>query len=223
MTIASLEILIADDHPIFRKGLRQVLENEHRIGVVVEEASDGLRALELLETEKYNLAILDIEMPSKNGLDVVRAMRLRGISCPVIFLTMYDDKELLDEALELGVMGYVLKENAVHDILDAVNALLNGKPYISALMSSAMIKGKLQAERLSRKIPAIEALSITERKILRFISDGKTSKQIAEELHLSPKTIDNHRNNIATSLNIHGTHNLLKFAVQHKEEIIDLF
>ena len=219
MTIASLQILIADDHPIFRKGLRQVLENERRIGAVVEEASDGLRALELLETANYNLAILDIEMPGKNGLDVVRTLRNRGISCPVIFLTMYDDKELLDEALELGVMGYVLKENAVHDILDAVNALLNGRPYISALMSSAMIKGKLQAEHLSRNIPAIEALSITERKILRFISNGKTSKQIAEEMHLSSKTIDNHRNNIASKLNIRGTHSLLKFAVLHKREL----
>ncbi len=219
MTIASLQILIADDHPIFRKGLRQVLENERRIGAVVEEASDGLRALELLETANYNLAILDIEMPGKNGLDVVRAMRLRGISCPVIFLTMYDDKELFDEALELGVMGYVLKENAVHDILDAVKAVLSGKPYISALMSSAMLKGKAQAEQLSKHLPAIDILTTIERRILRHIADGKTSKQIAEEMHLSSKTIDNHRNNIASKLNIRGTHSLLKFAVLHKREL----
>lgn len=219
MTEKQLRIMIADDHPIFRQGLRQVLENESRIKAVVEEATDGVQALELLETGRFNLAILDIEMPGKNGLDVVRTIRYRGNKCPIIFLTMYDDKELFDEALELGVNGYVLKENAVHDILDAVNALLSGKHYISALMSEVLLKDKVKSEQLSQKIPSIDMLSQIERRILRQIADGKTSKQIAEELHLSSKTIDNHRNNIASKLNIHGTHRLLKFAVQHKTEL----
>ena len=218
MTKKNLHILIADDHPIFRQGLRQVLENDPRLDATLEEGYDGLHALELLESGSYNLSILDINMPGKNGLEVVRAMRAKGISCPVILLTMYDDKELLDESLELGVMGYVLKENAVHDIIDAVKAVLSGKPYISALMSSALLKGKTKSN-MSQALPSIDLLTEIERRILLQIADGKTSKQIAEELYLSSKTIDNHRNNIATKLNIHGTHGLLKFAVLHKSEL----
>jgi DNA-binding NarL/FixJ family response regulator len=219
MTEKALHILIADDHPIFRQGLRHVIENEHRINTVIEEASDGQSALEILETKNLDLAILDIEMPVKNGLDVVRALKPQGISCPIIFLTMYDDQELFDEAIELGVMGYVLKENAVHDILDAINAMLSGKPYISALMSSVLLKRNEQLKKLSRQLPSIKQLTSTERRILLQIANGKTSKRIAEEMHLSFKTINNHRNNIASKLNIHGTHNLLKFAVQHKSEL----
>lgn len=218
MTDLRMRFLIADDHPIFRQGLRQVIENEARIDAVLDEAYDGLRALELLEKENYNLVILDIDMPGKNGLDVVRSMRSRRIICPVIFLTMYDDKEIFDEALELGVLGYVLKDNAVHDIIDAIKAALAGKPYISALMSSALLKGKTKTN-LSQAFPSIDLLTEIERRILHQIADGKTSKQIAEELYLSSKTIDNHRNNIALKLKIRGTHGLLKFAVQHKSEL----
>jgi DNA-binding NarL/FixJ family response regulator len=211
-----LKILIADDHPIFRRGLRQLLEGERRLDAVVEEASDGSQVLELFETGTFNLVILDIEMPGKNGLEVVRTLRDHRNACPVIFLTMYDDEELFDEALDLGVMGYVLKENAVHDILDAVHAVLSGKPYISALMSSAMLKGKAQAEQLRQRLPAIDMLTTTERRVLRLIAEGKTSKQIAEEFHISAKTVDNHRTTIASKLNIHGRHNLLKFALRHR-------
>ncbi len=216
MTEKNIHILIADDHPIFRQGLKQVLENHLQKNSIIDEADDGEKAFELIKNENYHIIILDINMPEKNGIEVVRTMNNRGISCPVIFLTMYDDKELFDEAIEIGVKGYVLKENAVHDIIEAVNSILKGKPYISAIMSPLILQEKVKS---SKSFPSLSSLTAIEKRILRFIADGKTSKQIAEELHLSSKTIDNHRNNISSKLNIKGTHSLLKFAVQHKSEL----
>lgn len=215
-TEKNIHILIADDHPIFRQGLKQVLENQLHKNSIIDEADDGERALEYIEDGNFDLIILDINMPEKNGIEVVRTMNNRGISCPVIFLTMYDDKELFEEAIEIGVKGYVLKENAVHDIIEAVNSILKGKPYISALMSPLILQDK---SINNKNIPSLSSLTMIEKRILRYIADGKTSKQIGEELHLSSKTIDNHRNNISSKLNIKGTHSLLKFAVQHKSEL----
>ena len=135
-----------------------------------------------------------------------------------IFLTMYDDEELFDEALNLGVMGYVLKESAVREIVEAIRTVAGGKPYISGLMSKALLS------RSKREVPspgraALDQLTDAEKRVLRMIAQGMTSRAIADELHVSPKTIDNHRTNIASKLDIRGTHALLKFALRHQQDM----
>ena len=214
-----IRLLIADDHPIFRRGLRDVIEAERDLEIVAEE-SDGAAALETITRLHPDLVVLDIDMPKRGGLEVVRALGKADALPPVIFLTMYDDEELFDEALDLGVMGYVLKESATREIVEAIRTVAGGKPYISGQMSRALLS------RSGRTIPFpggkdLDQLSDAERRVLRLIAQGKTSKAIADELHLSPKTIDNHRTNIASKLNLRGTHALLKYALRHQRELSD--
>jgi DNA-binding NarL/FixJ family response regulator len=213
-----LRVVIADDHPIFRKGLRQVIESNTDIAIV-EEAEDGEAALRCVESARPDLAILDIDMPAKNGLEVLRELRARGVDTPVVFLTMYDDEEMFNEAMDEGVQGYVLKENAVRDILECIRLVTAGKYYISPTISSFLVQRNNRARELRKAMPGLDDLTSMERKILRLIAEGHTSKEIANVLHLSPKTIDNHRLSISNKLNIHGTHQLLKFAVQHKSRL----
>lgn len=213
----SLRITIADDHPIFRAGLRQVILAEKDLELVAEEA-DGAAALEAVRRLHPDIAVLDIDMPTMSGIQVVRALRAEDALPPAIFLTMYDDEELFDEALDLGVMGYVLKESAVKEIVEAIRTVAQGKPYISGLMSRALL-ARTRPSLPSPGRSALEKLTDAERRVLRLIARGMTSRAIADELHLSPKTVDNHRTNIAAKLEIRGTHALLKFALQHQQDL----
>lgn len=213
----SIRLAIADDHPIFRHGLKQVIGAERDLEIVADE-SDGDNALDAIIRLKPDVVVLDIDMPKKSGLEVVRALRLVDALPAAIFLTMYDDVELFDEALNLGVMGYVLKESAVKDIVEAIRAVAGGRPYISGLMSRALLAHSRREVRSPGRT-ALDQLSIAEKRVLRLIAQGKTSKAIADELHLSPKTVDNHRTSIASKLNIRGTHALLKYALQHQQEL----
>lgn len=213
----NLRLVIADDHPIFRAGLRQIIGAERDLEVVAEEA-EGVAALEAVLRTHPDIIVLDIDMPKKSGLEVVKALRQADAFPPTIFLTMYDDEELFDEALNLGVMGYVLKESAVREIVEAIRTVAGGKPYISGLMSKALLS------RSKREVPspgraALDQLTDAEKRVLRMIAQGMTSRAIADELHVSPKTIDNHRTNIASKLDIRGTHALLKFALRHQQDL----
>lgn len=213
-----LRILIADDHPIFRKGLRQVIETVPAY-TIVGEAEDGVAALEMITTLQPDVAILDIDMPQKNGLETVAILREQRHDVPVVFLTMYDDEEMFNAAVDSGVRGYVLKESAVRDILECIKLVAQGKHYISPSISTYLIRRDSRAKDLRKANPALDSLTATERKILGLIADGRTSKDIASILNVSPKTVDNHRLNIANKLNIRGTHQLLKFAVQNKSQL----
>jgi DNA-binding NarL/FixJ family response regulator len=211
----ALRILVADDHPIFRKGLRQVIES-HPSLVVVGEASDGAEALRSITDLKPDLAILDIDMPEKNGLEVARALKEQKSITDIIVLTMYDDEEMFNEAMDIGVRGYVLKESAVRDIIESIRLVREGKHYISPSISSFLVQRDSRSRELHKSVPSLDDLTGAEKRILRLIADGKTSKEIASVLNVSPKTVDNHRLNISTKLNLRGSHKLLKFALQNK-------
>jgi DNA-binding NarL/FixJ family response regulator len=213
----SLRLVIADDHPIFRAGLRQVIGAEHDLEIVAEE-TEGAAALNAILRTRPDIIVLDIDMPKKSGLEVVKDLRRADALPPAIFLTMYDDEELFDEALNLGVMGYVLKESAVKEIVEAIRTVAAGKPYISGLMSKALL-ARTKPSLPSPGRSALEKLTEAERRVLRLIARGMTSRAIADELHVSPKTVDNHRTNIASKLDIRGTHALLKFALQHQQDL----
>ena len=210
-----IRVIIADDHPIFRSGLRQVLV-AHDIVQVVEEVADGESALRTIEALKPDVAIVDIDMPKKNGLEVVKTLHAKSLDVPVIFLTMYNDREMFDKAMDLGVRGYVLKESAAREIVESIRLVAEGKYYVSPAISAYLIERHARAAELQKEVPGLELLTPTERKVLKLIADGKTSKEIAAAMNVSVRTVDNHRLNISTKLNIHGTHQLLKFAVQNK-------
>jgi DNA-binding NarL/FixJ family response regulator len=213
-----IRILIADDHPIFRKGLRQVIEAEPGLNVVAE-ADDGIRALEQIRQLKPDMAVLDIHMPNMSGYDLAKTVFEQQIEVEIIFLTMHKAEDLFNSAMDLGVKGYVLKESAVTDIVGGIKAVIDGEPFISPQLSSFLLNRSARSALLRESRPRLDDLTPTERRVLRMLADYKTSKQIAEELFIHSRTVDNHRANICAKLGLHGSHALMKFAVEHRSEL----
>ncbi len=214
----NIRILIADDHPLIRKGLRQVIEAETNFEVI-GEAPDGQQALGLIALHQPQIAILDVSMPELGGFDVARETQHRKLSTAIIFLTMHKDKNLFNKALDLGAKGYVLKDSALDEIVDALNAVAQGRPFVSAPLSGYLVQRMDRIGLLAQQVPGLNDLTPTEKRILKLIANYKTSKEIAEELHIHYRTVDNHRTNISTKLGLQGSHALLKFAVEHQAEL----
>ena len=211
-------LLIVDDHPVFRRGLRQIIE-EHPMFEIVGEASDGQTGLRLAAELKPEIAVLDIDMPRLSGIEMARTLQKMKPSTKVVFLTIYKEEDMFNAAMDLGVRGYVLKENAVDDILEALEKVARGETFVSQSMSEIGDRrsGRVQALLLSK--PQIEDLTSAERRILKLIAEDRTSKEIAGLLQISVKTVDNHRLNICHKLGLYGSHSLLKFAFDHKSHL----
>jgi DNA-binding NarL/FixJ family response regulator len=204
-------VIIVDDHPLLRRGLRDVI-GENSGFRIVGEASDGTEAMRLFASLKPHIAIIDIDMPQLNGLETLRAMRGLPFTIKPIILTMYREEDMFNAAMDLGAKGYVLKENAANDILAALEAVARGDSFVSTSMRSVGLRRGDRVRELLLSKPQIEALTPAERRILKLIGEDYTSKEIADLLQLSVRTVDNHRQHICNKLKLHGTHSLLKFA-----------
>jgi DNA-binding NarL/FixJ family response regulator len=204
-------VLIVDDHPLLRLGLRDVIGHDTRFKIV-GEASDGEEALRQLACLKPRIAILDIDMPHRNGLETLRAVRQLPFPVEVIILTMYNEEDMFNAAMDLGAKAYVLKENAANDILIALEKVDRGEGFVSALMLEAGQRRSDRVRELLLSKPQIESLTPAERRILKLVGEDYTSKEIATLLNLSVRTVDNHRQHICDKLKLHGSHSLLKFA-----------
>ena len=213
-----VSVVIADDHPLFRQGLCDVIAADKRFSVL-GEAGDGERALELIERFRPRIAVLDIDMPKLSGLQVAGEIIKQKVGTDVIVLTMHEDVEHFEKAIELGVMGYVLKDTAAGDIVRCIESVLAGKNYVSATLSRHLMKRHDIARHGVDARLGISSLTKAERKILRLISQGQPTKKIADVLYVSVKTVSAHRSNICVKLNLHGTNALLKFALEHKNEL----
>ncbi len=211
-------VLIADDHPIFRHGLRQIIESDARLAVVAE-ASDGEQALLALEETRPDVAVLDLTMPLKDGFAVARAARAARVETALVFLTMHKDEHYLSAALEIGARGYVLKDTAVTEIVSCIKTVAAGQDYISAALSSLLLRRRRDADTLAREHPVLDQLTPSERRILKMIAQGLTSRAIADALNIGVRTVEHHRNNMATKLGLQGSHALVKFAVKHAAEL----
>lgn len=215
---SEIRVVIADDHPVFRQGLRQVVELEHGIKVV-GEAGDGASALRMIQEFAPEVAVLDINMPQLKGFDVAREIRQQGLDVRVIFLTMYDDERMFNEALNVGALGYLLKDSAISDIVGGIKAVAAGQHFISPSISGYLFKRAARANALSEQTPSLDDLTPTELRILKLIAEYKTSKEIAAQLFISHRTVENHRTSICHKLNIHGSNALIKFALEHRYEL----
>lgn len=213
-----LRILIADDHPIFRRGLCDVIETDAGLQVV-GQASDGEYALRLVEEHHPDIVIFDVHMPKLTGLQAARRLIEGHSAARIVLLTMHEDEDLLNEALQLGVHAYVLKENAVEELVQAVRAVAAGQTFISATLSRMLVQRRERNEALRRDKPGLDSLTPTERRILRLIAEDKTSKEIAGMLGCAPRTVETHRQNISTKLGLSGSHSLLKFAFDNKTNL----
>ena len=212
------KLLIVDDHPVFRRGLREIIE-ERRIFEVVGEASDGKMALNAVEESQPDIIVLDIDMPRLNGLEMARVLQREKSPIRIVFLTMYKDEDLFNSAMDVGVKGYVLKENAGEEIIGALQKVAKGESFVSPSLSHAGERRKDRVQALLLSKPQIEELTAAERRILKLIAEDRTSKEIADVLQISIKTVENHRLSICHKLNLHGSHSLLKFAFDHKSHL----
>lgn len=213
-----ITIVIADDHPIVRQGLRQVIDEDRRLQVV-GEAANGATALDLVAHHSPDVTILDIDMPEMNGFDAARAIRQQAIKTEIVFLTMHRDEDMFNAALDAGAKGFVLKDSAMTDIIECIKAVAASEYYASHSLTSFLINRTRRAIELTERSPSIKDLTNTELRVLKLIATDMTSKQIGEELFISPRTVEKHRQNICEKLDLSGSHSLFKFAVQNRSMI----
>ncbi len=210
-----LRILIADDHPIFRRGLCDVIETDPSLELV-GQAANGEEALHCIAELKPDIAILDVHMPRLTGLQAARRLRESESPVKLVLLTMYEDESLLNEALDLGINAYVLKENAAEDLIQAIRAVAEGKTFITASLTGALLRRRSDSEALHRERPGLQRLTPSEKRILRLIADDRTSKEIADLLGCAVRTVETHRQNMSQKLSLSGSHSLLKFAYENR-------
>jgi DNA-binding NarL/FixJ family response regulator len=205
---ASMKVLIADDHGIVRSGLRMLLEQQPDIEVVAE-ASDGAEARDLAIRDKPDLAILDVKMPKLTGLQATREIRLQAPDVSILILSMYDDERYLFEALKAGASGYVLKAQADSDLLEAVRAVQRGEPFLTPEAQRALIQ-----DVLGEGAPREDELTPREEEIVKLVAEAHTNREIADILHLSEKTVENHRSNAMRKLGMRDRVELVRYAIR---------
>jgi len=214
-----IKVLIADDHPVVRKGLVQIATAAPEIRVVAE-AGDGETALRQIQELRPDIVLLDINLPRMTGFDVILEIESRKLPVRVIFLTMHSEEEVFNEAMDLGARGYLLKESAINDIVEAVLKVAAGHTFISSEITAHLLNRRRRAEAFDAACKGLSDLTATERRVLRLIAEYKTSKEIADELGSHYRTVENHRTNICRKLGIHGSHVLLRFALRNKSELL---
>ena len=209
-------IIVADDHPIFRQGLRQIIEKEFGFRVIAE-AEDGRAALELIKAHKPMVAVLDLDMPEMDGFSVARRLREMNLPVKIIILTMHKDELHFNQAIDLEVNGYVIKDGAVYEVVNCIKTVVRNQDYFSPAVSAFLLNRNRRAR--TQEQSSLGDLTPTERRILFLLAELKTTKEIAAELCISPRTVDNHRAHICSKLDLQGSHALVKFALQHKGEL----
>ena len=211
---ADTTIVLADDHPIFRQGLKQLIEKQPGLRVIAE-ADNGRSALELITKHVPAVAILDLDMPELDGFAIARRVREFHLPTRVVILTMHTDELHFSEAIDLGVRGYLIKDGAAAEAVNCIRVVAAGGEYVTPSLSSYLLR-RSRRTTSTHEPTGIDDLTPTERRVLSLLAELKTTKQIAAELGVSPRTIDNHRAHICSKLDLQGPHALTKFALEHK-------
>lgn len=205
-----IRVLVADDHPLLRNGLRQILAQERDL-MVGAEAEDSDQTLEYVEREPWDIIILDIAMPGRSGLDVLREIRRKHPELPVLVLSMHSEDQFAVRAIKAGANGYISKDNAAAEVVRAIRKILTGKKYVSAKLAE-ILADSLNAAAVR---PPHEALSDREFQVLCQLASGKTVSQIASEITLSVKTVSTYRARILEKMNMRNNAELTRYAIQN--------
>src|SRR5262245_22278725 len=213
-----IQVLIADDHPIFRKGLRVIIEDDPSL-IVVAEAEDGQSALARILESQPHVAVLDINLPPPDGLTIARVIRDKRLPVEVVFLTRHEDEALIYATLDLGVKGLVVKDSAANEITGCVKAVEAGQNFFSHALLDFLLARRRREGRAGNQPSSLEDLTPSERRIMRMIAQLKINKEIAAELSISVRTVEHHRSNICSKLGISGKNMLLAYALTHKSEL----
>jgi DNA-binding NarL/FixJ family response regulator len=216
--MTDIRIIIADDHPLVRSGLREAIEREGDMRVLAE-AGDGTEALACISAQRPDVAVLDIEMPGGSGIDVLRSLRGTEHAPRVIMLTVHRSAEVFHMVMELGAFGYVLKESAIIDVVNGIRTVHGGEYFVSPTLADGVFAlSKTPAEIL---LPDLNNLTAAERNVLRLIARGISTQGVAERLFISPRTVTHHRENISSKLGLRGNYALLRFTLEHRSLIIE--
>jgi DNA-binding NarL/FixJ family response regulator len=205
-------IVIVDDHPLFRKGLEQLIHSESGFAVCGEAGNAG-EAMEVIRKLDPDLAIVDLSLPGPNGIELIKNIRAEFPKLPVLVLSMHDESLYALRALRAGADGYVMKHEAMANVIHAIHEVFNGRPYLSPAMAAQVIT-KFAHRRSENETDAVERLSDRELEILELIGKGHEVRQIAKLLHLSPKTVETHRAHIKDKLDLRNSRQVARFALQ---------
>jgi DNA-binding NarL/FixJ family response regulator len=210
----ALRLLVADDHEIVRKGLRSILEAQPGWQVAAE-ASDGREAVDKAKQFKPDVTVMDIGMPSLNGLEAARQILKHDVRAKILILTMHESDPLIREVLDAGARGYVLKTDASRDLVSAINAIRSNKTFFTAKVAQIVLDGYLDKKPKKETENAQSRLTPRQREIVQLLAEGKSSKEVAVALNLSVKTAETHRANIMRRLDCHSVSELVRYAVRN--------
>jgi two-component system, NarL family, response regulator NreC len=208
-----LRLALADDHTIMRSGLRLLLERESDFSIV-GEAGDGREVIEIVEAQSPDIVIMDVAMPNLNGIEAARRITSSHPRTAVIILSMHSDESYVLRALNAGARGYLLKDSAESDLISAVRAVSEGKAFFSPAISKLLVEDYVRQLRQRGVEDSYELLTPRERELLQLVAEGKTTKEAATILNLSPHTVDTHRANLMRKLNVNSLPELILYAVR---------
>jgi DNA-binding NarL/FixJ family response regulator len=209
-----IRVLVADDHAIVREGLCIMLGNQPDMEVV-GQAVNGREALQLVDEHNPDVAVMDISMPELNGIDAIQQMLPRHPRLKVVVLSIHETKPYVFRALKAGAMGYLIKETAGLEVVEAVRAVYRGERYLSQRIADLLMDASLQKLESWIELSPLDGLSAREREILQLVAEGKTSQEIAERLSISSKTVDTYRSRLMRKIGVEDMAGLVKFAIQH--------
>ena len=209
-----IRVIVADDHHLVRQGIRALLEKADDIEVV-GEAADGQEAVELVKRLTPDVLVMDMAMPRLNGSQAVGRVRALGVATQVVILSMYSDETLVRQALRNGARGYLLKRSVTEELLLAVRAASRSEIYLSPAVSRFVVADFLRLQADADASSPFEWLTSREREVLQLISEGHTNNAIAQVLKVSVKTVEKHRANLMSKLNVHDLAGLMRVAIKH--------
>jgi DNA-binding NarL/FixJ family response regulator len=205
-------IVVVDDHPLFRKGLQEMIHSDGTFAVC-GEAGDAAKAMEVIRQLHPDMAIVDLSLPGANGIELIKNIRAEFLKLPILVLSMHDESLYALRALRAGADGYVMKHEAMANVIHAIREVFHGRPYLSPAMAAQVIT-KFANRQAEGEVDAVERLSDRELEILELIGKGHEVRQIAKLLHLSPKTVETHRAHIKDKLDLKNSREVARFALQ---------
>lgn len=209
------KIFIVDDHPIVRKGLAQLINQEPDM-VICGEAENAQNALELLKKIRPDLAIVDISLQGIDGIELIKKIKVRDANLPILVVSMHDESLFAERALRVGAKGYIMKQEAIEKMMEAIRRVLKGEVYVSERVSATIVKKFIDGKAENTRSP-MEVLSNRELEVFQLIGQGFGTRQIAQELNVSIKTVESYRANIKEKLNLKNATELLRHAVHWVE------
>jgi two-component system response regulator NreC len=209
----TIRILLADDHTVVRKGLRLLLESQSGFEVIAD-ACDGRETIALAEQHQPDVVVLDVAMPILNGIEAARQISAKLPQTAIVFLSMHSDEGYVLKALKSGARAYLLKDSAEYDLIAAIKAVSDGKAFFSPAISKMLVEDYMRQMRERDVEDSYELLTTREREIVQLLAEGKSNKDVATLLNLSPYTVETHRGNILQKLNLHNSAELILYAIR---------